>query len=115
MKERNELSQNHINCLYKKQQHDDCSRQNNTQINTPLQPSITTSIRSTTLPLSWSHMMPSVPLSPLSINQQTSISPSTGSRNNETPPSPDAQNSTSEQNTQEDTSGSAEELLEQVD
>lgn len=89
--------------------------QNNTQLNTPLQPSITTSIRSTTVPLSWSHMMPSVPLSPLSINQQTSISPSTGSRNNETPPSPDAQSSTAEQNTQEDTSGSAEELLEQVD
>lgn len=84
--------------------------QNNTQLTTSLQPSITTSIRSTTVPLSWTHMMPSVPLSPLTINQRSTITPSTGSRNNQTSPSPDTSEGNNEtQNTQED------EALSQVD
>ena len=93
------------------------STENNTQQTLSSQSPIST----TTIPVTWSHIIPSVPLSPLTFTQQTTFSPSTGSRNNETSPSPDDTHETNDEfthsivepNTQEETDGSADEVLSQ--
>ena len=65
---------------------------NDTQQSTSLiSPLNTSSMQTTTIPVSWSHIIPGVPLSPLTFTQQTTVNPSTGSRNNETSPSSDTQ------------------------
>jgi hypothetical protein len=92
-----------------------------TENNTLQTPSSQTQISTTTIPVTWSHIIPSVPLSPLTFTQQTTFSPSTGARNNETSPSPDDTHETNDEfthsivepNTQEETDGSADEVLSQ--
>jgi hypothetical protein len=92
-----------------------------TENNTQQTPSSQSSISTTTIPVTWSHIIPSVPISPLTFTQQTTFSPSTGSRNNETFPSPHDTHETNyvfthsivDPNTQEETDGSADEFLSQ--
>lgn len=92
-----------------------------TENNTQQTPYFQSPISTTTVPVTWSHIIPSVPISPLTFTQQTTFTHSTGSRNNETFPSPDDTQETNDEfthsivepNTQEETDGSADEVLSQ--
>ncbi len=94
--------------------------ESNTQRSSSLQSSINANTHAQSMPVSWSHIIPSVPFSPLTFTQQTIFSPSTGSINNETSPSSDTQELNDEftysivdTNTQEYIDDSADEGLSQ--